>query len=178
MYISYKSDFISFVKSKLMRFVIPFLFWVMFYFLLYLTVRILKVSLQAFISVNEVKPVLVDIQILKNLCVVPFVANWSALKNAGVYIDLWFLPAVFSITILHRLLCYGKVRYRTVINLLVTTLLSYLVVFLNNRYGFHNSVPWSIDVALVCLPFLIISQCYSYAHRVHWIDIPFFILAI
>lgn len=177
MYISTNSELIPFIKSKVTRFVIPFIFWVMIYFIFYLTLRIVKFSMQGYITVNEISPIL-DFQDIKNLCVVPIIANWSSINSAGVYIDLWFIPAIFSTVILYRLYLDSMKHQRGVTTLLFSILLSYIVVYLNNKYGFHNSVPWSIDVAAVCLPFLIISKYRSYAEKLHLITIPILIFAI
>lgn len=177
MYISTRLNLMSFVKSKLTRFVIPFLFWVFFYYLLFFLLRLVKILLQGFMTVNKVSPVF-DLQTLKNLCVVPILANWASIKNAGVYIDLWFLPAIFSIVILWRLLYATPLHRRTIFTLTVSIFISYILVFINNKYHFHNSVPWSIDVAVVCLPFVIICKYRSYVTRFHWIVVPFLILSI
>jgi fucose 4-O-acetylase-like acetyltransferase len=177
MYISTRSNLLSFIKSRLTRFVIPFLFWIIFYFVLYFFFRIAKILSQGFTKVNEVSPA-IDLQTLKNLCFVPILANWSSIKNAGVYIDLWFLPAIFITVILYQLLYKITRNRRTIFTLLVSIFLSFIVVFLNNKYGFHSSVPWSIDVAVVCLPFLIISKYRSYVAQLHWILIPLLMLII
>lgn len=177
MFISSNLNLISFIKSKFTRFAIPFLFWVLFYFFLCLGLRIAKLSLQGFVNVNKAEPIL-DLQTLKNLFIVPILANWSSIKSAGVYIDLWFLPAVFSTVILYRILLELTNRRETLIPLFVSTLFSFVVVWLNNKYSFHNYVPWSMDVAAVCLPFVIISKYRSYVNRIHWIAIPLFTITI
>jgi fucose 4-O-acetylase-like acetyltransferase len=176
LYVSGRGSFISFVQSKAVRFVIPFFFWVMFYFLVYRVLRTIKTLLQGFVNVNEVQPIL-DLPGVMNLCRVPIMGNWSSLEDAGIYVDLWFLPAVFSIVILYRIL-WRVGNQKPLIVLLGAVLFSFAIVHFNNRYRFHNRVPWSMDVAIVCLPFIPVCQYRSYVEKWHWLAIPGLILTL
>jgi len=177
LYISNHSSMGAFLKTKLARFVIPFFFWIIFYFLLYMILHLTKFILQDFVSINKV-PAIMDYQTLKNLFIVPFMANWSVIKNAGIFVDLWFLPAVISIVILYKFICVNLDHKKKFTILFITTFISYAVVSLNNMYNFHSNIPWSIDVALVCLPFLVIANYRSYVTKLHWLAIPFLIFII
>jgi fucose 4-O-acetylase-like acetyltransferase len=178
-YITSTKRLAPFVKSRLLRFIVPFLFWVAVYFIFNMATHITKIALHHFMKINEVEATsFFDLQNIKNIFIVPIMANWASLKNADVFVELWFLPAVFSIVILYRYL-YQRIRpQKTVFFLLATILLSFIIVYLNNLHRFHDSIPWSIDIAIVCLPFLIICRNHSYADRLHWIAIPFLLFAI
>lgn len=172
LYISSRSDLLSFIKSKLTRFIIPFLFWVMFYLLLSLAMGVMKGPLRLTEHLSNILPMLED------LCIVPFMASWSSLSKAGIYVDLWFLPAVFSIVVLYRLFNNLVGSQDTLISLPIAISLSFVIVYLNNIYRFHDRLPWSIDVAITCLPFIFISHYRTYVSRLHWIASPVLIFTI
>jgi fucose 4-O-acetylase-like acetyltransferase len=163
-FLSSRSNLLVFIKSKFVRFIIPFFFWVIFYFLLSLTLQGMKGLVQSGGNASSGVPSIND------LCIVPLMASWASLRKAGIYVDLWFLPAVFSIVVIYRLFVDSGLRRQLLLPIAVS--LSFIIVFLNNMYGFHDKLPWSIDVAITCLPFIFLCDFRTYVNRLHWICIP------
>lgn len=164
MYISSRSDTLTFIRSKLVRFIIPFYFWAAFYFALAFVLQVVKNLVQSNTHVMSGAPSIYD------LCLVPLMASWSALRTAGIYVDLWFLPAVFSLVVICRLFLGFGLKPQFMLP--VSLLLSFITVSLNNVYGFHDKLPWSIDVAITCLPFIFICRYRTYMESLHWAWIP------
>lgn len=163
-YISAGSDLLPFIKSKLVRFMLPFLFWTMFYFAFAFVLQVVKNAVQSTGHIMSGVPSIYE------LGFVPLMASWSALRNAGIYVDLWFLPAVFSLVVIFRI--FVGLGLKDQIIFPVALLLSFITVSLNNVYGFHDKLPWSIDIAITCLPFIFICRYRIHMERLHWICIP------
>ena len=176
-FISTNRSFTNFIKIKFTRFVIPFFFWVFFYFFVYMGMRVLKAVAKNFMNVNN-PGTIIDPEAIQNLFLVPFLGNWQTIYKAGTFIDLWFLPAIFCIVVLYWITDKFTGTKKKLTPFFTTLALSFLVVWLNNKYGFHKTIPWSIDVAIVCLPFLFFLQARPYFNRLHWITVPFLIAAI
>jgi hypothetical protein len=136
----------------------------MFYFVFAFVLQVAKNLVQSSEHIMSGVPSIYD------LCFVPLMASWSSLRNAGIYVDLWFLPAVFSIVVIYRMFAGSGLNTRFVLPVALS--LSFIVVSLNNVYGFHDKLPWSIDVAIACLPFIFICRYRTYIESLHWICIP------
>jgi fucose 4-O-acetylase-like acetyltransferase len=101
MHKSTRSSLVSFTVSKLERFIIPFLFWGMSYWVMSILVHCSKNLNLTIMHVDQALRTF-DLSFMNKLAMVPLFANWSSLNSAGIDVDLWFLPAVFSIVVLSR----------------------------------------------------------------------------
>ena len=169
LYLSPSTSLLSLTRTKLKRFLIPFVFWVSCYFLLSLMIRILT---GAPLRSTDLVPM------LGKLSLVPLLANWSSLAQAGISADLWFLPAVFSILMLSRLFTHVLGSQQPLFALLIAIALGWSTVQLNNVYQLHAHIPWSLDVALVCLPFLFLCPYRNTVTNWHWLAIPTLVVLI
>ena len=118
------------------------------------------------------------VPMLGKLSLVPLLANWSSLAQAGISADLWFLPAVFSILMLSRLFTHVLGSQQPLSALLIAIALGWSTVQLNNVYQLHAHIPWSLDVALVCLPFLFLCPYRNSVTNWHWLAIPTLVVLI
>ena len=173
-YISQNSPFITFVKSKLTRFVLPFFFWVLFYFVLSRSINIAKLLIASLRHANDLPPLTFE----KDLVLLPLLANWSSLDHSALYVDLWFLPAIFSTVILYRLLGRWIASGGFVLNGTITIIVSFAVAHFNELYQFHPHVPWSLDIAIVCFPFIHIVAYRHYWYKLNIFFVPLLLLVI
>lgn len=140
----------KFFWGRFFRLVVPFFFWSCFYFAFGHAVGLLRG-----VSLGDSSPYTVDLW-LKFLAVL-YKANWDALSEAGVFVDLWFLPALFSAVLVVRsciwvLSCLSSSRQfvaALILSVLVMNWRDYLV----GLFPFISY--WGLDIAVVMLPVML-----------------------
>ncbi|MCD6160816.1 MAG: acyltransferase family protein [candidate division Zixibacteria bacterium] len=173
-FISKKRSISAFFNSKFKRFVIPFLSWVVVYAILSNLMNYIKVQLQSVVVINEA----ITYHALNEYLMIPFLGNWISLKNAGLYVELWFLPAAFSLALLFRFILELDFKNNKIIIAIVSIIASLLMVYFNNLYKLHNMIPWGIDIAITCLPFYYLCQFRKIFYKLNTIFIPILIILI
>ncbi|MCS6316248.1 MAG: acyltransferase family protein [Nitrospira sp.] len=149
-YISTAQSFREFIATKAARIIVPFLFWTLVYFIFEHVKDTLKMMAG---STNSFLPLLDDNELVA-LVHIPLYANWTALNSAGVFVDLWFLPALFSMVIIMRVLVICATDIHPGFMFLVTMVPSYLMTELSSSFGMHPLAIWGIDIAIAALPFV------------------------
>ncbi len=175
-YIASGKDFNSFIKSKFTRLCIPFFFWFVFYIVLAILLQLVRQLVLHDSGAPYVFSSYISTANLSKLVLVPLLANWDSLYNARIYVDLWFLPAVFSIVVLSFAIQKYLYKINSIILFSISTVVSFIIVFLNNTYNFHAHIPWSLDIAVVCLPFAIFSKYIKHFKKLNILYIPVFFL--
>lgn len=89
-----------------------------------------------------------------------FINIFTAIKTEDAFIYdvvLWFLPTLFVCRLLYSLTSKGKHQMMAV---LMGALMGYGII-----YGLHWELPWCVELALVCLPFVLFGNrmygCYK-----------------
>jgi fucose 4-O-acetylase-like acetyltransferase len=157
----------QFIKAKLVRLIIPFMFWSLFYLCLTFSIQVINNG-----------PAMPGPEYFLQLLTVPFYGDWQSLYEAGIYVDLWFLPALFSTVLLTRFLIKWSDRYSVITNLVLCYLLSLGVILLNYQLGFRPFSHWGMDVAVASLPFVYLCKLRSYFYRIKPLFIPPIILVV
>lgn len=156
-----------FFKVKFVRLIIPFAFWASFYLCLTFLIQAIKTGLTV-----------PDHPYFLLLLAVPLYGDWQSLSNAGIYVDLWFLPALFSTVILTRLLIKWSDKYSVTTNLALCYTLSLSIILLNNQLGFRPFSHWGMDIAVASLPFVYLCKLRSYFYAIKPFFIPPLILLV
>ena len=163
MYIRADGPLVAFIKAKLIRLIIPFISWSLFYLCLTLLIQAIKNDLGTPTSGFALK-----------LLTVPLHGDWHSLYATGIYVDLWFLPALFSTVLFTRLLARWSDSQGLVASLAYCYLLSLSIVLLNDLLGSRPFSHWGIDIAIASLPFVYLCKLRKYFYRVS----PYFILPL
>lgn len=160
MYIRADGPLVAFIKAKLIRLVVPFISWSLFYLCLALLSQAIKNDLGTPTSGFALK-----------LLTVPLHGDWHSLYATGIYVDLWFLPALFSTVIFTRLLARWSDSQGLIASLAYCYLLSLSIVLFNDLLGSRPFSHWGIDIAIASLPFVYLCKLRNYFYRVS----PYFI---
>lgn len=163
MYVQANGPLIAFIKAKLIRLVVPFISWSLFYLCLALLIQAIKNDQGTPTSGFALK-----------LLTVPLHGDWQSLYATGIYVDLWFLPALFSTVLLARILARWSDSQGLVASLAYCYLLSLSIVVLNGLLGSRPFSHWGIDIAIVSLPFVYLCKLRNYFYRAS----PYFILPL
>lgn len=173
-FVSRDKSFKAFAVSKFKRLIIPFYLWVTFVLIFKTSKNLAKLLLAGHIDINS-SPTFVKLSEIIRLFLF---ANKDALVKAQIYDYFWFLPAVFMLTMFLRLIPNYKKKENVALLVFGLILMSYVTVTINNQMSLHNHVPWSIDIAIVCLPFAFVIYLRDYIYKINRFIIIGFVLAI
>jgi acyltransferase len=172
LFISSQDSLGKFVQKKLNRLIVPFISWVVIYSMISLTQNAIKLALHSFMAIHT-PPYFHPIY---EYVLIPILGNWSALNNADVYVDLWFLPAIFSLVLLFRVLLEFSVKQPDYFAFVLSIIASLIIVLLNNKYNFHDYVPWGLDIAITCLPFVYLCRMRAFFNHIPTLILPVLVL--
>ncbi len=153
LYVANAQPFRNFLVQKIERLIVPFLFWTLLYF----SFELAKGSFRSFVGDTKSFS-LFSTDAVSALVRVPLLANWDALSAANVFVDLWFLPTLFSLVILLRLLSPLTKQLHPAVMLCITVAFSYAVYYLSSSLGIRPLNFWGIDIAIFALPFVYLFQ--------------------
>ncbi|SPP66671.1 acyltransferase family protein [Nitrospira lenta] len=163
MYIRADGPLVAFIKAKLIRLVVPFISWSLFYLCLAFFIQAIKNDLGT-----------PTFGFAPKLLTVLLHGDWYSLDATGIYVDLWFLPALFSTVIITRLLAKWSDSQGLIASLGYCYLLSFSIVLFNDLLGSRPFSYWGIDIALASLPFVYLCKLRNYFYRVT----PYFIFPL
>ena len=152
----YKRDPLTFVKKKFIRLMIPF--FIILPFLYGIWVIIKRVVIAYNIPYNNEIFALTPVDILLALMygngteTGPTISHLPTILDYPVNlidIPLWFLPALFCLTLLLFILCYCHERWGNIKTLIISAILIVTGFFC----GMYLYLPWGLDIAFVCLMF-------------------------
>jgi len=152
----YKRDPLTFVKKKFIRLMIPF--FIILPFLYGIWVIIKRVVIAYNIPYNNEIFALTPVDILLALMygngteTGPTISHLPTILDYPVNlidIPIWFLPALFCLTLLLFILCYCHERWGNIKTLIISAILIVTGFFC----GMYLYLPWGLDIAFVCLMF-------------------------
>lgn len=174
LYIAMAQPLATFIATKASRIIVPFAFWTLTYFIFEQTKNNLKVVKDPFLALLH----LLDHDELAALSRVPLLANWQSLADAGVFVDLWFLPALFSMVVIVRLLAPATSQFHPSVLFILTTMASYGMTTFSSSQELRPFAVWGIDIAIAALPFLYIFRARHFIYSQHMLFLPVLIVIV